>query len=141
MLLAQLPNGTRFWLQPVIVNQAGVKQWGAASTYKPSDAAPLDRTNANIVANVMPGERSMKLTSKSIARMTRGKEKFTEADIMSLEVLETLSSSRSANIALKWGKGQFLEEFNKKRVPRRPIAFNSINNHVHGFACSDTGAH
>jgi len=137
---ADLPQGHVYWLQPVFVNQAGVKQWGATSNFKPTDSPPLDRVDANLTANIAPGERSLKLSTRSVMRMTRGKEKHAESDIMNLEVLETLSNHpKGANLGLVWGKGQFLEEFNGKRVPRRPAAYASIRNHVHGFACNETG--
>ena len=102
---------------------------------------PLDRVDANLTANVAPSERSLKIMSRAVMQMSKGKEKFSEADVMNLEVLEILENHpKGANVKLVWGKGQFSEEFNGKRLPRRPAAFNSIKSYVHGFACNDTGA-
>jgi hypothetical protein len=136
-----LPAGQVYWLQPVFVNKSAVKQWGTASSYRPAGAPPLERVPANLTSNLAAGERSLKLSSKSTLQLSKGREKIVEADIMNMEVLEAVESNPTgAGIKLRWGKGQFFEELNGKRLIRRPAAYAAINSHVHGFQCDPKGA-
>jgi len=136
-----LPKGQVYWMQPAFTNQANQKQWGPASTYQPSAAPPLERVAANLTANVSSGERSLKLSSKSTIQMRKGREKFTESYRMNLEVLETLEKiPAGANIILVWGKGQFAEDVNGRKIPKKPGAYAAINSHRHGFQCDPRGA-
>ncbi|HWY88468.1 MAG TPA: serine protease, partial [Gemmataceae bacterium] len=130
-----------YWLRPVLVNQANAKQWGMAVSYKPSAAPPLSRVPAKLVANMATGDRSLLLSSKNTIQLSKGPGKIVEIDDMKMEVLEHLDASPTgADIKLRWGKGEFFEEFAGKRMPRMPAAYRTINDHVHGFKCDRAGA-
>jgi hypothetical protein len=135
------PKGQVYWLRPVVTNQAGVKHWGAASVYQPSDAPPVDRLPASLTAQLASGERSLKLSSKSTLLMTQGRDKLMETERMNLEVLETLDKNpKGAGILLVWGKGLFLSEIDGRKIPMNRAVYAAINRHVHGFQCDPSGA-
>src|SRR5439155_3606817 len=63
-----LQPGQVCWIQPVMVNAAGVEQWFPATAHEPSPYPPLQRTAANVKLKLEAGQRTLKL--KSAIRMS-----------------------------------------------------------------------
>ena len=138
LILPALPlkAGQMVWVQPIVTGPTGSKNWSSAQAYERSDSPPLERAPAQLVAKVDPGERTLKINSRSMTLIARGREKLAEVDEMSVDVLESLSASpRGAKIRLLCGNGQHFEEFDGKKGVRNPEAYAAIKNHVHGFEC------
>jgi S1-C subfamily serine protease len=122
--LAPLPPGKVCWVQPVLVNAAGVSLWDAAQPLAWEPQLVLERQPATLQFKTPPSpiERSLKLTRSVTASLFRGNDApVTFTSKMEADVLESLGPDtlkRGAGIRLTIGKSAFVRESpGKKDVP------------------------
>lgn len=58
--LPPLTDGQSFWIQPIITDKTGVKQWGTATAYKLADYPPLERKPALLKIQFEGADRTVK---------------------------------------------------------------------------------
>ena len=138
----KLPPNHVYWIQPNITNAAGVQQWGAATTYKPSDLPPLERIPVKLAFNAVTEDHSLQLTSKFEFSMHKGKFRESEAAIMHMEVLENQTATPTGtDIKLALGNGGFTTVLNRKIVKGAwsPLALAKVRHGVFPFKTDAAG--
>ena len=90
----QMAAGQTCWVRPVLVNSAGARRWGTASTVAPDLQLVLERKPAAIVFKPPAGDvqRTLKVNSTLVANVYRGREAATVATHrLDGDVLESLN--------------------------------------------------
>jgi S1-C subfamily serine protease len=131
LVLPLLPPGQVYWLRAQFVDQDGVRQWAAASPYQPSEAPPLDRVPANLTVACETQERSLKLLSRYIFQVTRGKQKQADTSEADLQILESLQKNAAgAQVKLALGKSSFYDIDRGRKLPRNALAQSAVRRNV-----------
>ena len=140
LVLPTLPMGQVYWLQAEFVDQDGLRQWGPALAYKPSDAPPLDRIPANLVVSTDTQERTLKLVSRYVFQMTRGKEKLVQGSVADLQMLERLEKNATGDeVKLVLGTCGFYDMQGGRKVTRNPAAQQSVRQGIYPYKTDIAG--
>jgi S1-C subfamily serine protease len=126
--LPQLPPGQVYWLQPVLVDGAGVTQWQPASTL--TARVPLKRVPANLLMKLDPQgqERTVQLKNETRINIYQGKEKYTEGQHFDAAFLEVLTPSpKGTAIRVTIGANKFAEEENGMIRPIEAMYFTRFS--------------
>jgi predicted Zn finger-like uncharacterized protein len=138
--LPPLPAGHVYWIQPVLVNGAGVTQWQPASTL--AARIPLKRVPANLQMKLDPQgqERTVKLKNEMRINIYQGKEKFTEGQHFDATFLEVLTPSpKGPVIKITIGANKFAEEENGDLRPIEASYFTRLSKLSPSFLVFPTG--
>lgn len=114
--------GQVYWLQPVLMNEAGEPQWGTATPFQPS-GPPLKRVPARLALKYANGLRTIELRCQSQLQLSRGSENLKVLDVIDTEALETVEMQASgAGIRMQLGRCDFTQEVNGRSLTRHPSA-------------------
>ena len=114
--LPSVPAGQVYWIQPVVVNGAGVTQWSPAVVREP--APPLQRVAADLQMKLdQPGQRTLKMINEMRVTLMEGKNRASKILKIDADVLETITpEEKGTGIRLTIGPNEFtnIDEFDGK---------------------------
>jgi len=108
--LPTLKDGQVYWLQPVVVDGAGVTRWHTAL---PRDATPpLERVPAELLIKFDQGPvRTLRMKDTIRLSVQEGKNQFSQALKLDATVLEAVTpGDRGTSVGLSIGPNHFTEE-------------------------------
>jgi S1-C subfamily serine protease len=137
--LPALQPGQVYWIQPVLVNGAGVTQWQRASTL--AAKVPLERVPANLQMKLDPGQqRTVRIKNENRVTVYQGKDKFTEGQDFEAAFLEVLTPSpKGPLVKITIGANKFAEEDNGVLRPIEAQYFTRLSRLSPSFLVDSTG--
>ncbi len=137
--LPPVPAGQVYWVQPVVVNGAGVTQWQQAA---PCEAAPpLQRIGADLQLKNQSGLRTLKIKDTRRMMLQQGKRQLSKALHCDADVLEAVTpTARGTHLGLNIGNNRFQdEEFFGKLTILDPNSSKRVQNFTAAFLVNGVG--
>jgi predicted Zn finger-like uncharacterized protein len=137
--LPKLPPGQVYWVQPVLVNGAGMTEYHTASALPA--AAPLQRVAAELQMKMSKaGERTVKLKDTIKMTVIEGKHVYTDGLVYEASVLEVLTpNDKGTAVRLTIGPNMFAEETDGKLVPLKAEYLKRVRDLSPNFLADATG--